>query len=47
MKHKNLLLPVLVAVISFIAFDDMFSRIVRRLFHTSPFLQQVIHGFQT
>lgn len=31
MKHKNLLLSVLVAVISFIAFDDVFSRIVRHL----------------
>lgn len=31
MKHKNLLLSILVAVISFIAFDDVFSRIVRHL----------------
>ena len=31
MKHKNLLLSVLVAVISFIAFDDVFSKIVRHL----------------
>lgn len=31
MKYKNLLLSVLVAVISFIAFDDVFSRIVRHL----------------